>query len=242
MRFYLPSAALLLGLAICITPTSGWTEPPPPPLPPDVTSLNLSATGSVQATPDQAVAIMSAENRSNDAALAQRKVNDAIEAAVKTAHDFNNIRVSVKEYSVYHLGDNSNGKTGPWEARQSIRFTADNGESLFKLVGQLQNNGMALTNMEWAFSPEKQRELTEKAELVAIKNLQARIQTIAHTLQLKIGTIQHLTIGPRMGTFPPIALMASPMSARLKADSTPQVSSDEQDITATVSATVLLRP
>ncbi|QNT79535.1 SIMPL domain-containing protein [Entomobacter blattae] len=213
-----------------------------PPIPPDATLLNISATGVVRSSADNLVAIMTAEERGKNVASVQKQVNATIQKAIQIATDSPTVHSVVKNYSVYRSDDDAQRKTPVWIARQSLHLSSSSNEELLKLVEQLQKQGLALSSMGWEFSPHKQEELEASAELEAIKSFQARIEKIAHTLGKKIGPIRTMNIGERVSPMRSLSLMAAPSMAQSKSNALPQISNEEQDVTATVSGTVLLTP
>lgn len=204
-------------------------------------TLELSASGTVHAQPDELTAVFYAESRADTAAAAQAQVNTQISKAIATAGHADGLSVNAESYFVHHedADPKQNRRQPQWVARQTIRLTAPEGKGLLPLVAQLQGDNLVLTQLDWSLSAPRRAELTRKAETLALQDMQQRAQAAAGTLKLKIGAIRTVTLDDQDFPRPrPMMMMARMASAEMAA---PEAPAAMQDVTATVHATLVLQ-
>ncbi|WP_102325603.1 SIMPL domain-containing protein [Komagataeibacter saccharivorans] len=208
--------------------------------PSDETRLELTASGTVQAQPDQLTATFFAESRADTAAAAQAQVNSLIGKAISAAAQTPDLTVNAESYFVQHEdADTRQSRRARWVARQTIRLTAADGKTLLPLVGQLQAENLALMRLDWSVSRKKRAELTRQAETLALQDMQQRAHAAADTLKLKISSLASVSLDDQDMPRPMPMMMARAASADMMAPSAP---TGMQDVTATARATVLLTP
>ncbi|GCE83603.1 SIMPL domain-containing protein [Komagataeibacter diospyri] len=217
------------------------TQPANNALPPNATELELSASGTVQAQPDELTATFLAEARADTAASAQAQVNALVGKVTAASAHVTGLTLNAESYFVHHDdGDAHQNRRPQWVARQSIRLTATDGKVLLPLVGQLQADNLALTRLDWSLSREKRMELTRGAETLALQDMQQRAQAAASTLKLTIASIRSVTLEDQNMPRPmPMMMMARAASMDMPA---PEAPTGLQDVTATVRATLILKP
>ena len=204
-------------------------------------TLELAATGTVHAQPDELTAVFYAESRADTAAAAQAQVNALAAKAITTASQTDGLRVNAESYFVHQddIDTRQPHKQPQWVARQTIRLTAPEGKGLLPLVAQLQADNLVLTRLDWSLSTPRRAELTRKAETLALQDMLQRAQAAAETLKLKIGTIRTITLDDQNFPRPmPMMMMARAASVDM---ATPAAPADMQDVTATVHATLTLQ-
>ncbi|WP_010508128.1 SIMPL domain-containing protein [Komagataeibacter europaeus] len=208
---------------------------------PDTTELELSASGTVQAQPDELTATFLAEARADTAASAQAQVNALVGKVTTASAHVTGLTLNAESYFVHHDdGDPRQNRKPQWVARQSVRLTASDGKVLLPLVGQLQADNLALTRLDWSLSREKRMELTRRAETLALQDMQQRAQAAASTLKLNIASIRSVTLEDQNMPRPmPMMMMARAASMDMPA---PEAPTGMQDVTATVRATLILKP
>nr|WP_148299364.1 SIMPL domain-containing protein [Komagataeibacter kakiaceti] len=231
--------ALLLAAALCPAAVMAQT-PAAAPATPDETRLDLVASGTVQALPDELTATFFAESRADTAAAAQAQVNALIAKAMATAAHVDGLTVNAESYFVRHDdGDPRQNRKPGWVARQTIRLTAQDGKNLLPLIGQLQAENLALTQLDWSLSRARRAELTRQAEALALQDMQQRAQAAATTLKRKITALTSVVLEDQ-DTARPMPMM---MMARASAESVaPSAPAGMEDVTATAHATLILKP
>lgn len=232
MKAALHGAAGLLFLAgsaaaqVPAAPVAGPTMAGP-------TMLHLSATGSVQATPDLLVADLVAQATATTPAAAQRRVNAMIAAGLQTARTVAGIDVQAIGYTVGPADE----KNTSWTAQQTLELRGGDGPGLLDLVGRLQATGLAAGSIDWQLSPAARRRAEADATADALRQLQSRSGAAATTLGLKPGRITDVRLDDSGMPFQP-----RPMMMRAAVMEAPQASQGTQAVTATASADVELHP
>ncbi|GBQ10343.1 SIMPL domain-containing protein [Komagataeibacter rhaeticus] len=204
------------------------------------TTLDLSATGTVQAQPDELTAVFYAESHADTAAAAQAQVNTQVGKAIALATPVEGMGVNAESYVVHHDdGDPRQNRRPQWIARQTIRLTAHDGKGLLPLIGQLQGDNLVLTRLDWSLSTARRTELTRRAETLALQDMQQRAEAAASTLKLKVASIRSVTLDDQNFPRPiPMMMMARAASAEI---TPPEAPASMQDVTATAHATLVLQ-
>ena len=226
---------LLAGLSAIIAAGSlgvAAAQPVAQPSAPE-TMLHLSATGSVLTSPDQLVADMVAEITSPSAAVAQRRVNALVGEGLKAAHAVAGVDARAIGYSVSPNDD----KHASWTAQQTLELRSSDGPALLELAGRLQQEGLAAASLDWQMSPALRRRAHEEAITAALKDLQMRAASAAATLGLRIDHLRDVTLDA--SEFQP--RRPFPMMALERAAPPPQATAAPEDVTADVSAEIILR-
>ena len=226
-----PGAAAV-GLMIAAFPASAQA-PLTQALP--ATLLHLSVSSSAQASPDQLVAELVAQGTSSSAAKAQRSVNALMEEGMQAARSVSGVDVRAVGYTVNPVDD----KHTSWVAQQTLELRGADGPALLDLVSRLQAKGFATASLDWQLSPGLRRKAHEEATTAALKELQARAAAAAATLGLHVDHLQDVRLNG-MAIQPRRPLSMSPMAVR--AAPPPQATATPEDVTAEVSADVVLRP
>lgn len=202
------------------------------PVPPGATLLHLSATGTVQETPDLLVAQLAAEANSASPVAAQRQVNGLIAAAMSQAAKVAGVATHLDGYSVQQSGD----KQVRWTARQSLRLQAGDATALLDLVGRLQQSGLVISDLAWTLSPARMQEASRRAADLALRALQADAAAAAGSLGLKVGTVRDVSLTEQGGGPRPMFRM------RMAAMAAPEATQDAQDVSREASAEIELHP
>ena len=124
-------------------------------------------------------------------------------------------------------------------AQQTLELRGHDGPSLLDLAGRLQERGFATASLDWQLSDAARRKAHDAATIDALKRLQRRARDAAAALGLRVDHFQDVRLDdtpvfqPRPG---PMMMMAARMPPP------PQATASPEDVTADVSADVLLRP
>ena len=234
-RLSLPTGVLLIfavlaGAAKAQTPAGAALSP-------TETMLHLSATGSVQAPPDELVAELLAQVTSPSAVNAQRRVNEVIAAGMKAARSVAGVEVRAVGYSVSPNDD----RRATWTAQQTLELRGSERPALLDLVGTLQGLGLAAVSLDWQLSPALRRKAHDDATTAALQELQARAASAAVALGLHVGFVSDVRLDePDLVPHGPFPAMALP--ARTMAAPPPQATAVLEQVTAQVVADVVLHP
>jgi uncharacterized protein len=209
-------------------------QPGPQPTPPGgSTILHLSASASVPASPDQLVVNLVAQSTLPLAAAAQRRVNALIAEGMQAAHNMAGVEARAVGYSVTPTDE----KRSMWNAQQTLQLRGPDGQSLLDLAGRLQERGLIAASLDWQLSPALRRKAHDEATTEALKELQARAAAAATTLGLHVDHATDVRLDiPVYQPRPSFSVMAA------RGAPPPQATALPEDVTADVSADVVLRP
>lgn len=232
----IPSKSLYLvtcGIALMGSVSAGASYAAEPTTPDNTTRLNVTGSGSVDVAPDLVTATLLVQNEATKAVDAQARTNDAAHNAVTKAEKISGFTVLTDSYDVSE--NRKDNKPSSWTARQTIQIKAKDASALLDLVGKLQASGLLLEGVSWSLSPEHQKELYRQAEKKAVDDLRSRSNEIAGDLGLKVASISSISVGEPL-TARPVAFMARAAMAA------PTMRSEDQTVSATIRATVILKP
>lgn len=162
------------------------------------TILSLSASGSAQGEPDEAVAHLEIQATKPDAASAQADVNTAMTKALAQARAVQGVVATTGSYNTYTTMDEPQ-KQRQSTAQQSLTLTqpATNGvpdKAFTTLLGKLQADGLMLTGLDGDLSKAGAQQVQKLALQDAINNLRTQAQDIASALHKKVGAMQSLNV------------------------------------------------
>lgn len=218
---------------VCLTAPSSAQSVPIPTVSP-FTILHLSAQATVPVAPDRLFAELLAQSTSASAATAQREVNGIMARAMTQAQGRSGVEARATTYSVGPTDE----RNTRWTAMQTLELEGQDGAAVLDLVGTLQAQGLSAASISWQISPALLAKTNDKATTKALQQLQERAEEAAATLRLRVDHIQDITLDSPVSPRYPMPMMAM---ARSRA-AVPQQSATPQDVTATVSADVVLKP
>lgn len=222
------AGALAVAAVLCRQPALAQSAPGP------VTTLHLTATGTVQATPDQLVAVLVAQNTSASVADAQRRVNEMMAGGVQAARAAAGVEARATGYQTAPVDP----PRSRWEARQTLELRASDGPALLDLVNTLQRLGFATAALEWQVSAGRRRAAMDEAAAMALKTLQDRAAQAARVLGLQAGHIRDVRLQERAAR--PVMPMAA--FAERAAGPPPQATGAPEDVTVEAVGEVELVP
>jgi uncharacterized protein YggE len=204
------------------------------------TALRLSASGTAQAAPDEAVANFNVQAVKPDAASAQGAVNQAVAKAMAAAKEVPGVVVTTGGYNSYSSTPNGQTQT-QFTASQSLTLTkpAMDGvpDKVFTtLLAQMQADGLLLNGLSGDLSQAGQDKAQRAAIRDALAQLRVQADDIADALHKKVGALKTLNVNTGGGPVPPMPRMM----AMAVAAPAPQSAPDKITITANVSAEIEL--
>jgi len=205
------------------------------------TLLRLSETATVMQHPDELDASLRVEATSPSPAEAQRRVNATMEDALATAKAVAGVTVSTGGYFVWRVGPAPLAPPEHWQANQSIELTSHDGAALLKLVGALQQKGLAVAQLGWRLSDAATRAARAAATKQAIAALRGRAEEAAALLDLRFASFKEVRLD---STRPPPMMPRLMMATAASASSAAPPSAEPADIgiSATADADVVLVP
>jgi hypothetical protein len=211
--------------------------PPSPPNGPPILHRREIATEKLE--PSILAAALVADETSRTAVSAQRQVNDLMAKAQTIAGKTPRVTAVFEDYETDIVAA-ANGVPAHWEASQTLELRGHSGDALLALAGHMQALGLSIGNLGWQVQPDQANAAGRKARLAALATLRAEPAQAAQTLGLSVQGYQSvdLTGGPSP-ILNPGPMRQVQMAAAM---APPLASASSQDITATVSADVVLSP
>jgi predicted secreted protein len=223
------SLLLIAGVALAAAPAHAETL------------LRLSETATVMEHPDELDATLRVDVTAPNPAQAQRQVNATMEAALATAKAVSGVTVSTGGYFVWRVGPTASVVPEHWQANQSLELTSHDGAALLKLVGDLQQKGLAVGQLGWRLSEAATRTARAEATRKAIAALRGRAEEAAALLDLRFGSFKEVNLdSTRPQPIPRMMAMAAPVASA--SASPPSAEATDVSISATAEADVVLVP
>jgi predicted secreted protein len=224
-------AAALLFVAGIRLPNPAWA---------DDTILRLSETATVMVTPDELVSSLRAEAVAPNAQDAQKRVNEMMRDAIAEAKQTAGITISTGGYNVWRIAATPADRIERWQAGQSLNLSGKDAETMLKLVGDLQQKGLAQGNLGWRLSRETERTARKEATKQALSGLRGRADEAADILGLRFGSFKEVRLD---SVAPPPIMPRQAMVARASMAPAPPPSAEAEDmpVTASAEADVLLK-
>jgi uncharacterized protein len=197
------------------------------------TILHLDDTATVMAHPDELVATLRAETTAATAAAAQEAVNTAMAAALARTRQVAGVTAATQGYTVWQATEPHR-----WQASQTLTLRSHDGPALLTLVGELQQKGLATSDLSWQLSPEASRTARDQAMREALSALRGRAEEAAGLLGLRFASFQRVSIVmPR-----PVPIMPRMMAMAAAAPTPPSAQAEDVPVSATVDADAVLVP
>ncbi|MBN8902864.1 MAG: hypothetical protein BGO51_23880 [Rhodospirillales bacterium 69-11] len=203
------------------------------------TMLHLAETATVMAEPDELAAAVRAEATSPSAADAQARVNALVQEALTRARGVAGVTVSTGGYGVWRTGLTPQERTERWQAVQTVNLSGHEGTVLLKLVGELQQRGLAVTSLGWRLSRAAAKRAQEEATRRAIAGLRGRMEEAAKLLELRFDSFRSVRLD-EASPHPAMLRAAAPMA--MAAAPPPNATPEDVAVTATVEADAVLQP
>ena len=192
-----------------------------------------SASASVATPPDLLVADLVAQATASQAALAQRQVNDLVARSMTAARGTSGIDARAADYNTSPTDEKHSG----WAAQQTVELRGTDGPRLLDLAAKLQASGLSMASLEWRLSEASERRAHDAATIEAIKALRVRAEASADALDRQVDHLTDVRLDepPVFRPRPGAVMMAARMAA-------PEATAVPEEVSAEVSADVLLRP
>ena len=161
-------------------------------------TLNVEGRSEITVDPDQAEVWVGVSIVDVSADLAQNQVNTAINdmiAALKKAGISEN-ELSTEQLSLYEERRWEDGKSTVigWRATQTLKAKTTDLTKVGTIVDVAVENGAnQINNINFGLSPEKEAEYKKQAIAEATKNAKEKAETIADSLDAKLGSIRSVS-------------------------------------------------
>jgi predicted secreted protein len=208
----------------------------------DDTVLRLAETATVMVAPDEIAASLRAEATAPNAQDAQRRVNDMMRDAVEAAKKIAGIAISTGGYNVWRNATTPAERVERWQAGQSLNLTGKDGGAMLKLVGELQQMGLAQGGLVWRLARETERKARQDATRQALASLRARADEAAELLGLRFASFREVrldSVAP-----PPVMprMQVASRAAMAAPAQPPTAEAEDMPVSASAEADVVLKP
>jgi len=225
MRYWLAASFLVLIAAPALA------DPPPP------TVLHLSQTAEKKLTRDILHVELRAEKTGTDAQTVQASINQLMAKTLAQAKQVQGVEVETGSYSVYR-----NESQGQWSGNQALFLSGGDSDTVLKLAGQLQGQGLVMSNLGYEASPKVVKSAEDDLTSQALAELQRRAGAIADQLHSTVTGYRDLNVGnAQTEGGPMLRMMAAPAMAAASMPA-PVAAPGEATIRVIVSADILLAP
>jgi predicted secreted protein len=199
-----------------------------------MTVLHLSQTSERSVIRDLLRIELRVEETGADARSVQTAINRRMAAALDRVRQVQGVRV---ETGSYNVGEErpQNGPTH-WRGSQSVILTGKDADSILKLAGALQSDGLSTSTLTYEVAPETVRGAEEDLTAEALAALDQRASSIADRMHLAVVRFRDVRVGnAETGGRPVPRLAAMAMAA-------PVAEPGEATVRVTIEAELLLAP
>ena len=199
-----------------------------------LTVLHLSQTAERPVNRDLLRIELRVEETGADARSVQAAINRRMAAALDRARQVQGVRV---ETGSYNVGEErpQNGPTH-WRGSQSVILTGKDADSMLKLAGALQSDGLSTSSLTYDISPETVRGAEQDLTDEALAALDHRAASIADRMHLTVVRFRDVRVGnAETGGRPAPRFSAMAMAA-------PVAEPGEAMVRVTIEAELLLAP
>ena len=229
---------VLIVIAALAMPAAAQPAPPQPPAPVG-TTLTLSAHADKMLPRDRLHADLRIESIGPNPVRVQAEVNHRMATALDKAKAAAGVTVETRGYSVYAERD-AKGTVTHWHGSQTLHVASKDFAALLNLVGSLQGDGLALSDLAAELSPEAAAAAQDVLTDEALKEIRTRATRIAATLGTHVERYTELRIG-NVST-PPVPVRFMAAAAAPAGMPTPVAAAGDATVSVTVDATILLAP
>lgn len=222
----------MLALWLCAIMAAVGAENPPA-----YDRVELSVTEEGEVRNDIVSAVVYRELQGPAIAPLAAEVNQSIGAAVDRIKQIPEITVETLDYQTFPVYDKEGRFTG-WRVRQSIRLESKDITKLGNVLGELQQQQLALGSLDYSVSPELLRDIEDTLITEALRSFEQRADLIAN--DLKRAGYRLVSIRVDTGP-PPIAFRYAP-ALPAEAAAPPPIEPGKRQVQVTVSGTIELQP
>ena len=199
-----------------------------------MTVLHLSQTAERTIVRDLLRIELRVEETGGDARSVQAEINRRMAAALGRARQVQGVRV---ETGAYNVGEERpQNAPGRWRGSQSLILIGKDADSMLKLAGALQSDGVSTSSLGYGVSPETVRGAEEDLTAEALAALDHRAASIADHMHLTVVRFRDLRVGNAETGGQPVPRFAAMAAAA------PVAEPGETVVRVTIEAELLLAP
>jgi predicted secreted protein len=226
--------ALAAVVCLAAAPARGQTLPPPQNV------LALTASASVEVTKDLLNIVFATTREGSDAALVQRQLQQALDAALAEARRAarpGELEVQTGNFALYPRYEPKAAGIAGWQGTAELIVEGRDAEAIAQLAGRIQTMTVARTG--FLLSREAREKVVSQVQAEAIARFRGRADEAARLFGFSGWTLREASLG---GSVPPpfqpaarVRMAAAPM-----AEEPLPVEAGKATVTATVSGSVQL--
>jgi predicted secreted protein len=157
------------------------------------TVLHLSETAERTVTRDVLRVELRVEETGVDPRTVQSAINRRMAAALGRAHQVQGMRVETGSYSVGQ--ERPANAAARWHGSQAITLIGKDADTILKLAGVLQSDGLSTSSLRYEVSPEIVRAAQDELTTEALAALDRRAASIAGHMHLSVLRYHDLRVG-----------------------------------------------
>ena len=182
--------------------------------------------------------------------LVQGEMNKRMSAALEKAKGVAGVKPETSGYSIYQVSPPTptgaqNAKNMQWRAEQSLDLSGKDFTALLGLAGDLQSDGMLMSDLRFDLAPDTARALQDSLTGEALAAVKDRARRIADDMGMRVDRFRTLTAGNVQGQDTPqprVMAMMAPREASASASNPPASAPGEATVWLIVNAEVALGP
>lgn len=217
----------------------------------DSSYLNISVTQQMDVQEDLLISSVRIEEEGVDPKSVQNAVNLSMAAAIKIAKQ-PDINVSTGQYNIYQYYDEEQNtsnkekkvKKKKWRGTQVLSLQSKSPEALLSVIGQLQNEGLLIQNLNYTLSNDKRDAIRNSMIESAIAKLKQQAMRVAKAFGQEYSRFTMINIDTGLGMRPPMPIYrnAAPALGMMSDIAViPSAEPGTSTVSITVSATALLK-
>jgi predicted secreted protein len=226
-------AASLLAFPAVAAPAS------PPTADDGLTVLHLSESADRAIRRDRLHVQLRVETTAGNAKQVQAEINKRMASALAKVKAVPGIKPETGSYSVYE--ERQQNVPSRWRGSQILSLVDPDFAELLALVGELQNDGLAVSSLAFELSPEAARAAQDELTNQALNRLRERAERIAMELHLGFQRYRDIRVG-NVGGDGPVPMRAMAMAADAKQVAPPVGEAGDATVQVSVDADVVLGP
>jgi len=203
------------------------------------TEVHLDQSAQKTVSRDRLRADLRAEAQGTDSRAVQDEVNRKMGAALAAARKVSGVTVQSGGYSVYRDQDPKSAQL--WHASQGITLISKDFDTILKLCGDLQGDGLLMSGLRFFLAPETLRGAQSELTAQALSGLKDRAAEIAADLGMEVKQIKQIMVGNAVEGFDgprPMMRMAAP--AAITPVTPPDAQAGDSTISVQVTAELVL--
>jgi predicted secreted protein len=232
-------AALAVAVQLLALPTVAAPAPPAP-ADDDLTILHLGESADRQIRRDRLRAQLRVETTGANAKQVQAEINRRMASALDRVKALPGIKPETGGYTVYE--ERQQNVPTRWRGSQGLTLLDRDFAELLAVVGDLQNEGLAVSSLAFELLPETARAAQDALTSEALKRLTERAERVAVDLDLAFLRFRDIRVG-NVGGDRPIPMRAMLMQDAKASPAPPPVAeAGDATVQVSVDADVVLGP